>query len=474
MAGDGAGTRASSHVVLHDVLDDACHRLQRMAPARSAFRTLTLGQWVWAIVGLAGLAAAVAHAPALTLAIVAICGKFLFVCAIGFRLVAAAASLSPAPKPAARWTGPLPIYTILCPLRGEARVIGDLVAALDALDYPKDKLDIKLVLEADDDSTLWAALALDLPSHIEIIVTTAAEPRTKPKALNYAFSFAAGGFVAVYDAEDRPHPQQLRAALDAFAAGGPQMAVAQAPLLVDNARASWIAGQFAAEYAIQFREVLPLLARLGLPLPLGGTSNHFRAEALRAAGGWDPFNVTEDADLGYRLARDGWTSAMIEPPTWEEAPVNLRAWTLQRARWIKGHMQTWLVLMRAPFRTMREMGGAAFASMQVLLLGGVLAAFMHLPLAAIFAVSVFTPLKLLGPPDIALAVAGYATAIYGALAAAALLRDGRLARAALTMPFYWPLHSIAAVRALGSLIVRPHHWRKTAHGVSARPILARA
>src|SRR5262249_40117501 len=153
------------------------------------------------------------------------------------------------------------------------------------------------------------------------------------------------------------------------------LACVQAPLVVDNAEASWIARQFAAEYAIQFREILPFLAELDLPLPLGGTSNHFRVDALRRVGGWDAWNVTEDADLGYRLARDGYRSGVIGPPTYEEAPVTFDAWRKQRTRWIKGHMQTWLVLMRQPFRAAREMGWGAFASMQLILGGGVIAAF---------------------------------------------------------------------------------------------------
>lgn len=166
---------------------------------------------------------------------------------------------------------------------------------------------------------------------------------------------ARGEFVCVYDAEDRPHPLQLQASVLAFEDGGAALACVQAPLVIDNHAASWISRQFAAEYAIQFREILPMLARLNLPLALGGSSNHFRIEAVRAAGGWDPHNVTEDIDLGFRLARDGWRGGVIAPPTWEEAPIKLGAWLTQRTRWVKGHLHTWLVLMRNPFRTAREM-----------------------------------------------------------------------------------------------------------------------
>src|SRR5262249_16387500 len=229
-----------------------------------------------------------------------------------------------------------PTYTILCPLYREANVVPDLMAALARLDYPVGALQIQLLIEADDPDTLAAALAAPSAPHIEIVLIPSSAPRTKPKALNVGLARARGAFVVVYDAEDRPHPQQLRMALKAFTDGDAQLACVQAPLLIDNAAASWISQQFAAEYAMQFLEVLPMLARFRLPLPLGGTSNHFRTAALRACGGWDPNNVTEDADLGYRLARDNWRIDVIAPPTYEEAPIRLGPWLNQRARWIKG------------------------------------------------------------------------------------------------------------------------------------------
>lgn len=297
------------------------------------------------------------------------------------------------------------------------------------------------------------------PAHIEVVIVPPSSPRTKPKALNAGLALARGEYVAVYDAEDRPHPQQLRAALAAFEDGDEKLACVQAPLVVDNADQSWIARQFAAEYAIQFSEILPLLARLRLPLPLGGSSNHFRTNVLRECGGWDPNNVTEDADLGYRLARDGYLGDVIGPPTWEEAPVTFRAWRRQRARWIKGHMQTWLVLMRDPIGAAREMGLAAFASMQLILGGGVIAAFAHGPLAFIILAAILTPYDLLAPIDVVLALSGYAVAMLASLTASGLSRNWSHLRAALT---------IAACAAFFDLLVRPHHWWKTAHGVSLR------
>lgn len=361
-----------------------------------------------------------------------------------------------------------PTYTILCPLYREANVVADLAAALERIDYPRDALDIRFIVEGDDVDTIAAALAVSGAAHIDVVIVPAAAPRTKPKALNAALAYARGEYVVAYDAEDRPDPQQLRAALAAFEDGPAHLACVQAPLDIDNADATWIARQFAAEYAILFREVLPLLATLGLPFPLGGTSNHFRIAALRASGGWDPNNVTEDADLGYRLARDGYALSVIDPPTYDEAPISFGAWLNQRTRWIKGHIQTWLVPMRDPWRTMRELGSRGFAMMQLMLGGGSVAAFAHGPLACIALVAALSPYNLLTPSDFALAVFGYCVALFAALSAVALSGNLGHARAALTMPLYWPLATIAAVRAAFELLTRPQHWAKTAHGLSLR------
>jgi cellulose synthase/poly-beta-1,6-N-acetylglucosamine synthase-like glycosyltransferase len=272
-------------------LEAARFRLARTRPSLSARRTITAAQVFVAAALLAALVVAMLrgggqfgaalHAAAL--------GGFAFV--IGIRLIAAAASLSPRRAPHAGWRGPLPVYTILCPLYREAEVASDLVAALARLDYPAERLDVKLILEEDDTETIAVLAAMRLKPPFHVVIVPSAPPHTKPKALNYALAHARGEFLVVYDAEDAPDPDQLKAALDAFA-DDPSLACVQAPLRIDNARARWISGQFAAEYAIQFDAILPLLARLKLPLPLGGTSNHFRTAVLRDLGAWDPFNVT--------------------------------------------------------------------------------------------------------------------------------------------------------------------------------------
>jgi cellulose synthase/poly-beta-1,6-N-acetylglucosamine synthase-like glycosyltransferase len=299
--------------------------LARIAPQLSARRRLYFTQMLFGATMIASLVLCARVAPGATAAVLRAAAFAIFSVLTLWRLLAAAAVLAPRKQSDVRWTAPLPIYTVLCPLYREDNMVGILSRRLAQIDYPTEKLDIKLILEADDAETIDAANRVAWPAHVQVIIVPPGRPRTKPKALNYALTFARGAFVTVYDAEDAPHPGQLRAALDAFAGGGPDLGCVQAPLLIDNARMGWLPSQFAAEYAIQFDAVLPLLARLGFPLMLGGTSNHFRTHALTSAGAWDPFNVTEDADIGYRLARDGWRFAMIAPPTWEEAPISLPA-----------------------------------------------------------------------------------------------------------------------------------------------------
>lgn len=444
--------------------------LEMERPNRSARRVLT---WIQRVTALALIGLAVwAFQQDATLAggaLYALVYAF-FAAMIALRLFAAAATLAAPEAPAAPGPLPaaLPVYTILCPLYREAAVVPALAQALARLDYPRECLDLKFVLEADDHETLAAIEALESLRPFEAVIVQSDGPRTKPKALNIALAVARGDFVTVYDAEDRPHPQQLKAAVAAFHAGDARLGCVQAPLTIDNGADSWFAAQCATEYAIQFREILPLLDALGLPMPLGGTSNHFRLEALRAVRGWDSYNVTEDADLGYRLARKGFRMGLIAPGTTEEAPIRFGAWLNQRTRWIKGHIQTWLVLMRDPGKTAREMGLASFASMQLVLAGGIAASLAHGPLALLVLYAALAPGRALEPQDFALALGGYCIALYGALVAAARSRAPSIFAAGLTMPLYWPLASLAALRAILELAWRPHYWAKTTHGLALR------
>lgn len=372
----------------------------------------------------------------------------------------------------------LPLYSILVPLYREAASVPGLVAALGALDYPPEKLDIKLVVEADDSATRAAIAALGLPPHMEEVAVPPLGPRTKPKALDVALAFTRGSYVAIYDAEDLPEPDQLRRALEAFRAGGPRVACVQARLCTDNGDERWIAGQFAAEYAGQFDVLLPMLSALGLPILLGGTSNHFRRRVLEEVGAWDPFNVTEDADLGIRLARAGYETRVIASTTFEEAPVACGVWVGQRTRWLKGWAQTLLVHLRRPRALVRDLGPRATAALLLLTMGPFAAALVHPFCTVVLAADVVR--GVIGLPCTSLAevltsaltyttlAAGYAGT--GVLQVAALRRRGLVPHWSVVagLPLYWMLLSLAAWRALVELVRRPHFWRKTEHGVARR------
>jgi len=325
---------------------------------------------------------------------------------------------------------------------------------------------------------MQAALAqLTLPAQFETIVVPAGKPQTKPRALNYALSFCRGELLTIYDAEDIPEPDQLAKAAGRFAKAGPELACLQAQLTFFNPNENWLARQFTAEYAMLFGRLLPVLADHRLPLPLGGTSNHFRTSVLRAVGGWDPFNVTEDADLGLRLARHGYETGTLDSLTYEEANTRLPNWMRQRARWLKGFLATWLVHMREPWRLMRELGPAGFWVAQAVTIGVFASALLHplclLATLVLFALHPVLPERA-GPAVIAIAGVNLLVFIAGYVLAIVLTRDALRRRGLLgwrgtlaTMPFYWLLMSGAAWLALWQFITAPFHWNKTEHGLSS-------
>ena len=272
-----------------------------------------------------------------------VAGWTVFFMLIGLlRLAMTDARPPPAAHPLPR--DALPGFAVLVPLFREARVVDDLVAALGRLDYPADRLEVRLVVEADDGPTWSAAERAVLGTPFDVVVVPPSQPRTKPKALNFALATVASDLVTIYDAEDRPDPDQLRRAAAAFAAGPDDLVVVQAALEIDHATAArpWLVRQFEIEYAMLFHGMLPWLAARRLLLPLGGTSNHFRRTALDAVGGWDPHNVTEDADIAIRLVRAGGRAGVIASATREEAPATWRSWFGQRTRWMKGWFRLFL------------------------------------------------------------------------------------------------------------------------------------
>lgn len=456
-------------------LAEAVHGLQDRSPEFSA----ASGLWPWQRRALAAafmaLLAGLLLAPETALVALLALMAFPFLCVVALRTVALwqlRLPLAAAPEPAAL-DDDLPVYTVLVPLFREERVVRELLAALRALDYPKSRLEVILIVEEVDHDTREALSAAIAEPHMRVVVVPDGTPRTKPRAIQYALQFAAGDYVVVYDAEDAPEPDQLRRALAALQAGGPRMGCLQAQLNIYNSDRSWFTRQFTIEYTVLFDCILPTLERLQLPVPLGGTSNHFPRAVLDAVGGWDPFNVTEDADLGIRLARGGWHVGVLPSTTWEEAPPTFGVWKGQRTRWLKGWMQTYLVHMRDPRRLWNELGARRFIGFQVLMGGMILSCLVHpwfyVLIAAdmwqgrllAIAESVFGQ-WLLGIGIVNL-IAGYVSAI--ALGTVASARRGRLRLAAnaLMMPFYWLAISFAAYRALWQLICAPFHWEKTEH-----------
>ena len=331
------------------------------------------------------------------------------------------------------------------------------------------------MLESVDTGTIETALGLTFPGNVDFIIVPDCQPRTKPKALNYALQFATGELAVIYDAEDRPEPDQLRKAAAAFHAGPDNLACLQARLDYFNATENWLSRQFTIEYASLFRGILPLLSRYRLPLPLGGTSNHFRIAVLRKLGAWDPFNVTEDADLGMRLHRAGYRVETLDSTTYEEACCQTGPWIKQRTRWLKGWMQTFGVHMRSPRLTLRETGIAGFVAFHAYFGGIIVSSLAHPIFYIVMAYdaasgSLFEEKTGEGRVLLILAlvnfIGGYAASLgLGLLSLRGASHKG-LAGHLIFVPLYWLLVSAAAYRAVWQLIRNPFYWEKTEHGVS--------
>jgi cellulose synthase/poly-beta-1,6-N-acetylglucosamine synthase-like glycosyltransferase len=366
----------------------------------------------------------------------------------------------------------LPVYTILVPVYREGfGVLTRLVGHLHALQYPRERLDIKLICEADDYDTIAALKACKPPETMEIILVPPSHPRTKPKACNVALQQIRGEYVVIFDAEDAPEPMQLKRAVALFRQLPTEVVCLQAPLNYYNRDENLLTRLFAIEYSTLFRLMLPALQRMRLPIPLGGTSNHVKASCLLEAGGWDAFNVTEDADLGMRFAYLGYRTQMLPSITLEEAPIRLKPWLLQRTRWIKGYIQTWLVYMRDPHELKIRLNHRGYYGF-LLFIGAPALTFLLAPLFwATFIISLMgwlpQPLSpwLLGLCSVSF-VSGILSHLLFARSSIHLEKWENMQLAQLTYPFYWLLHSLAAARALWQLFTQPHYWDKTVHGVS--------
>jgi len=412
----------------------------------------------------------------------------------------------------------LPLCTILIPVYREAKILPHILENISKLDYPKDKLDVKILMEEKDKETLSEAERLGLlngrkerhsplycfrcgrmlvpkaiycdrcgtPVTDEVITSSEqffrifdavivpdADIKTKPRACNYGLLKAKGEYCVIYDAEDDPEPDQLKKAAIAFSRAGKDCVCLQSRLNFYNPKKNLLTRWFSLEYSYWFDYYLEGLDHVGAPIPLGGTSNHFRTEELRKLGGWDPYNVTEDADLGVRISRRKLKTVMLDSYTFEEANSRLWNWVRQRSRWNKGYVQTYLVHMRHPRKVIKDMGWRQFFFFQLTFGGNI---FLPLVNPLLWAVTLLTLLipgvfQFLFFYPIAYVcifnlVVGNLVYILLHLGPYILKKNYTSIPLAIIIPLYWILISIGAWRGTTQLITRPFYWEKTEHGLS--------
>ncbi len=369
----------------------------------------------------------------------------------------------------------LPNYTVFVPAYGEPEVVGDLVAAMEAIEYPREKLQVLLLLEEDDEPTIAAARDVEKTGIVTVVLTPPAQPRTKPKACNYGMHFATGDIVTIFDAEDKPEPLQLRRAVYVLDNTDDDSVVCvQGKLSFHNVRENLLTEWFTADYGIWFGFLLPGMMVSRAPIPLGGTSNHFKRDVLDRIGAWDPFNVTEDADLGVRIADHGYRTVVLDSVTMEEANVDAINWVRQRSRWYKGYMQTWLVHMRHPVKLWEILGPVAFARFTLLIAGTPVIACLNMVFWLILALWISGQpaivAELFPGPIYYLALAsmilGNGAAVYMNLIAIREDDRSELLVSALLIPLYWLMMSVAAIKGMWQILVNPSYWEKTYHGLS--------
>jgi cellulose synthase/poly-beta-1,6-N-acetylglucosamine synthase-like glycosyltransferase len=474
-------------VAVQTALADALSRravfeLAELDPQMSARTVFTTGQMIAAYVLLTAILIGLAFVPLATLIVLNVAisifylGNFIFkgiLVSIGGGR-SAEIDESVAVEARALREEELPVFTVLVPMFHEAAMLPQLAQALRNLDYPLGKLDIKIVLEADDRETIEAARTLGLEGVFEIIVVPRSAPQTKPKACNFALRFARGEYLVIYDAEDRPEADQLRKIVATFRRSPANTACLQCRLNYYNTSENWLTRMFTLDYTLWFDQVLPGLERLGMPIPLGGTSNHFRTDVLRELHAWDPFNVTEDADLGIRIGQKGYRVGVVDSTTFEEASCRTGQWVRQRSRWMKGYMQTLLVHTRRPLHLMHSAGLLGFLGFVLFIGGTVLAGLLNPIFWLFYAIWVAASAANFDPlfPQFLLFLCLF-NLLAGNGAFTYLLMLGPIRRGWLDLiPFsftlfgYWVLISVAAYKGLWQLIRDPFFWEKTQHGIS--------
>ena len=423
-----------------------------------------------AVLGLLLLLAALSW-PAQALLTVTLFALMSGIAFTGLKMAALIGALREPSEPAPPLIARLPVVSVMVALYRESNIAPRLVKRLGKLDYPQELLDVLLVVEAEDNLTREALATADLPGWMRVVVVPDGTVKTKPRALNFALDQCRGSIVGVYDAEDAPEPDQIRKVVDRFHARGPDLACLQGRLDFYNPRVNWFSRCFTIEYAAWFRLLLPGIERLGLAVPLGGTTLFFRRQVLEDLGRWDAHNVTEDADLGMRIARRGYRTELLDTTTFEEANCRPRSWVKQRSRWIKGFMMTWLTHMRDPVRLWRDLGPRKFLGFQLLLAGSVL----HALLAPVLWSFWLLPFGLSHPVANLLGQTHFLTLIGSFLAVEVSLIAFGIAGLARTrhrlsplwvptMILYYPLATFAAYKAAWEMLVQPFYWDKTSHG----------
>ena len=458
------------------LIDSARQNLARRWPYASAQLELTTLARYGFVAALLLLVCMVLAAPHVAQVLLLPGALTLLLGPAAIRLAAVLEPLPPQPELHRPPDEELPVYSVLIPLRNEAAMVPQLFAAMRALDYPAGRLDIKFVVEAGSEETVAAVRRLLGDPRFSLVPVPDAAPRTKPKALDFALPLCRGEHVVVFDAEDIPDPDQLWKAAVRFR-DAPDLVCLQARLVIDNGQQNWLAAQFAGEYAGLFGVLLPALARWRLPMPLGGTSNHFRLRALRELGGWDAFNVTEDADLGVRLARRQLRVDVLASHTSEAAPTRLAPWFGQRTRWMKGWMQTFIVHNRDPGRLLGEMGLPAFLAFETLVLGMIVAPVLHCAFLASLCVRIALGGDLVDDSlwtvfYLAMLVLGYGSALAMTLLGLLRRRNRQLLTSQAWLPLYWLLIGIATLRAAHELVRRPFYWFKSPHNPAAQVTVA--
>src|SRR3984885_3377996 len=459
----------------------AVYELLNRDPANSAFITFSSGQLIFLFVLLAVVVAGLVTHFKDTSIIINVLISVFFLVAILFKLFLALVGSrfelhQAVTRDEVKDLAPddLPIYTILLPVYKEDKLIKKLIWNLQSLDYPREKLDIKLLIEEDDDKTLNAVRNLDFPAIFEVIVVPFHMPKTKPKACNYGLHFSRGKYLTIYDAEDIPDTDQLKKVVALFGKLPDNYICIQSALNYFNRNENFLTRMFTLEYSYWFDYMLPGLDTLDIPIPLGGTSNHFKLDALVDLGAWDPFNVTEDADLGVRAYAKGYKVALVNSTTFEEANNEPFNWIRQRSRWIKGYMQTYLVHMRNPVKLWRKIGWKGFLGFNFFI-GATPVTFLVYPILLFiflaYVVFNISSIKTLFPDwvlfiSIFNLMVGNILMIYVNMMAVFKRRFYELILFAIANPIYWLMHSAAAFMALYQLVVKPFYWEKTTHGLS--------